>query len=59
MSRALGVLQSPPAEKSTGLKPAQVLLREKDKMGTRLPDIRNHYKAAVIKTVGIRTGTDK
>lgn len=39
--------------------PAQVLLREKEKTRTHLPDIRNHYKAAVIKTAEIGTETDK
>ena len=39
------------AEKSMGPEPAQGLLQEKDKMVTGVPDIRNHYKAAVIKTV--------
>ena len=34
-----------------GPEPAQGLLQEKDKMVTGIPDIRNHYKAAVIKTV--------
>ena len=39
------------AENSIGLEPAPGLLQEKDKMATGLPDIRNHYKAAIIKTV--------
>lgn len=39
------------AENSIGYRPAPGLLQEKDKMATGLPDIRNHYKAAVIKTV--------